>query len=151
MSEHLERADLMAELRSLQQQWEDSTVPRMVEQLLQINLTIQQLKILTILATDEHGSTGAYLSERLGVSLASISGILDRLEALDMIIRMEDPHDRRVRRLHATARGRASIQELLTQQPRLFEEAIERIPLADLRALNQGMRAVLRASAPEDE
>ena len=43
----------------------------------------------------------------MGVSLATITGIVDRLAAQGLVTRREDPRDRRVRRVELTA-GRAA-------------------------------------------
>ena len=59
----------------------------------------QQLKVLTILVTEPEGSTIRALSAAMEVSLATMSGIVDRLESQDMIVRALDPYDQRVRRV----------------------------------------------------
>ncbi|SNS40262.1 DNA-binding transcriptional regulator, MarR family [Micrococcales bacterium KH10] len=141
-----ERNQLIDELLALQDAWESSAVPRMLQHLLEIDLTIQQLKVLAILIATDGDSTGQRLAETLGVSLATISGILDRLEAHDMIERSEDPRDRRIRQVRATTTGRETIHRILTSRPKLDEGPLAEIPLEDLRALTRGMRAVLRAA-----
>jgi DNA-binding MarR family transcriptional regulator len=95
------------------------------------NLTMQQLKVLWLLSTHD-GMGSRELAGHLGVTLATLSGIVDRLVAQGYATRSEDPHDRRVRRLHASATGRAAMEEIMESgtkaQRRLFaamEEIME--------------------------
>ncbi len=145
VDEAAERTQLLTELLALQQSWESSTAPSMLQSLMEIDLTIQQLKVLGILVIADGGSTGHELAETLRVSMATVSGILDRLEAQGMIARTEDTRDRRVRRIHPTPLGRATMQRLIATQPRIDAGPLMTMPLDDLRALAQGMRAILRA------
>jgi DNA-binding MarR family transcriptional regulator len=53
----------------------------------------------------EDGQSGAELGARLRLDSASITGIVDRLEASGLVERRSDSGDRRVHRLFPTARG----------------------------------------------
>nr|WP_255219698.1 MarR family transcriptional regulator [Kocuria salina] len=106
---------------------------------------MQQLKVLTILVTEPEGSTIRALSAAMEVSLATMSGIVDRLESQDMIVRALDPYDQRVRRVTVTAAGRETIQRLLAARPELAHAPLNRLSLEDLRALTQGIRALVAA------
>ena len=59
-------------------------------------LTMQQLKLVALLAT--HGPLGGHdLARHLEVSMPTVSGIVDRLVERGMVERRADPRDRRVR------------------------------------------------------
>lgn len=137
-----ERARLAAQIRNLSIAFETGALPTLLNPLLTVELTIQQLKVLTMLVTTDGGMTGSGLAESFGVSMASMSGLLDRLVAQDMVERSSDPHDARVRRIHATELGRSAMRRLVAARPEFADDVLVRIPLDDLRALAQGMSAV---------
>jgi DNA-binding MarR family transcriptional regulator len=137
-----ERARLAAQIRNLNVSFESQALPTLLNPLLTVELTIQQLKVLTMLVTTDEGMTGSGLAETFGVSMASMSGLLDRLEAQGMVARSSDPHDARVRRIHATEHGRSAMRRLVASRPEYADDILLRIPLDDLRALAKGMTAV---------
>lgn len=143
--EHGERETLLAELLSLQADLESSFVPQHIEPMLELRLTMQQLKVLTILVTQPEGSTMQALSKTVGVSLATMSGIVDRLEAQGMVERSLDPNDQRVRRATASPLGRQTVQRLMAARPELSSSPLGLLAIEDLRALTQGIRALARA------
>ena len=137
-----ERERLAAQIRDLNISFETGALPALLNPLLSVELTIQQLKVLTMLVTTEDGMTGSGLSEAFGVSMASMSGLLDRLVAQGMAERSSDPHDARVRRIHATEHGRSAMRRLVAARPEYADDILMRIPLDDLRGLARGMAAV---------
>ncbi|MDR7281033.1 MarR family winged helix-turn-helix transcriptional regulator [Catenuloplanes atrovinosus] len=76
------------------------------------HLTMPQLKILLMLGAGG-GASGQELQRFMGVSLATVTGIVDRLVAHDLVERHEDPHDRRVRRVVLTAHGRQTVERII--------------------------------------
>lgn len=53
------------------------------------------------------------LGEELGVTSAAASQMLERLVQLQLILRTEDPDDRRIKRLALTSKGRRVLQDAL--------------------------------------
>ncbi|BDZ39515.1 MarR family winged helix-turn-helix transcriptional regulator [Microbacterium suwonense] len=143
--EEVERETLLAELLSLQAALESSFVPEHIEPMLSLRLTMQQLKVLMILVAHPDGSTMQAVSKTVGVSLATMSGIVDRLEAQHMVERSLDPNDQRVRRVTATPLGLQTVQRLMAARPELSSSPLGLLAIDDLRALTQGVRALLRA------
>ena len=141
-SEQQERERILRDLEDLADSLQSSPVPTFLDPLLATDLTVRQLKVLTILVTSEEGATGRGLSESFGVSMASMSGLVDRLVAQGVAVRSEDPLDARVRRVKATPLGRTVVRRLVSGRPELNFEILTRLSLEDLRALEQGMRAV---------
>ena len=147
--ETAERDALMGDLLRAQRVWETTVTPPMIEQLLTFPLTIQQLKVLAILVTDTRANTVQGLATTIGVSLATMSGIIDRLGNQGMVTRTEDPNDHRVRRVEATPQGRETVQRLFTTAPEKNCWPLERMDLEDLRALSQGIQAMLRVMSDD--
>src|SRR5690349_601507 len=139
-----ERRALLDRLEAMQDALDTTALPSMLEPLMSMDLTIQQLKVLMILVTSDEGGTGQGLARALGISLASISGLIDRLEGHGMVERVEDERDHRVRRVLVTPLGRQTVHRLVSAQSQMSREPLEKLELDDLRALEQGMRAVLR-------
>lgn len=140
--ERQERDQVLRNLESLADSYQATTLPVLLDSLLTTDLTIQQLKVLAVLATTENGTTGRGLADSFGVSLASMSGLVDRLVAQGAAARSQDEQDGRVRRVHATPLGRALVRRLVADRPELSSEILRRLSLEDLRALEQGLQAV---------
>ncbi len=62
------------------------------------------------------------LGERLGISKAAASQLLDRLVQEDFISRTEDPNDRRHKQLVLTEHGRAILRDGMNARMRWLEE-----------------------------
>jgi DNA-binding MarR family transcriptional regulator len=146
VSAEVERDELIRQLERTQQEFERRALSAMAEPLISTPLTMQQLKVLTMIAIDPDGATGHALAGLLKVSLASMSGMVDRLVDHGMVQRSEDPYDRRVRRLTVTPAGGEMIRSLLSSAGTMPTPVLRRMALPDLRALVQGVRAVDRAA-----
>jgi DNA-binding MarR family transcriptional regulator len=119
--------------------------------LLSIDLSIQQLRVLMLLAVDG-GSSAHQLADSLGVGLTTVTGIVDRLERRGLVSRQIDPRDRRVRRIELTGEGRKLIEdfESLSRQHRqsLYGRLELRI-LGNLAECLEAMHAALTSEAEE--
>ncbi|GAA4250933.1 MarR family winged helix-turn-helix transcriptional regulator [Dactylosporangium darangshiense] len=94
--------------------------------LFSVNLTMQQLKVLLLLSRHD-GISSQELTRHLGVSLATLSGIVDRLVAQGYVTRTEDQHDRRIRRIHLSATGRATLVEISDGGTRAQRRVLDRL------------------------
>jgi len=78
------------------------------------NLTLPQFDVLAELArADQRGFMFVELSRLLLVTSGNLTGIVDRLEARQLVRRESDDKDRRVVRVKLTRRGRAMIRQML--------------------------------------
>lgn len=65
-----------------------------------------------IFHTHRSGSCGVTeIGEHLGVSSAAASQMLDRLVQQELVLRTEDPDDRRVKRIELTEKGRRLLED----------------------------------------
>jgi DNA-binding MarR family transcriptional regulator len=78
-------------------------------------LNFAQIKVLATLAgrEDAEAATVKDIAERHGISLASASRAVDALVKRTLATRVEDPDDRRIRRVSLTARGQEMAEELI--------------------------------------
>jgi DNA-binding MarR family transcriptional regulator len=140
-----EQEELISCLERVQESFERRALSSMAEPLISTPLTMQQLRVLTMIAIDPDKATGHELAAQLKVSVATMSGLVDRLVEHGMVTRGEDPTDRRVRRLSATPEGGATIRSLLSSAGSMPTPVLRRLALDDLRALVQGVMALERA------
>ena len=111
-------------------------------------LTIPQLRILMLL--ELHGSsTGGALAEQTGVGLATMTGMIDRLVAQDLVARHEDPHDRRVRRIALTAEGRRTVADIMTAGADRQRAVLSRLSASELAVVAQACEIMLREAEQE--
>jgi len=87
-------------------------------------------------AAGDTPSTQLAIAEQLGVDRTVMTYLLDDLEADGLIERLADPSDRRVRRIAATATGRARLLEV--------GQRLDEAERACLAGLDEGDQAVLR-------
>lgn len=118
------------------------SIPMSLEPLLKTDLTIAQLKVLSLVVTSEDGATGGGLAEAFRVSMATTSKHVDRLVEQGLVQRAYDADDQRVRRIRATELGRAVVLRIMASRPELGSEVLHELALEDLRALEQGLRAI---------
>lgn len=135
--------DVVAGYEALMQRLADSHTPEFLE----IGATMPQAKLLYLLGA--HGDTHmAELVARLGVSLSTVSGLVDKVVDQGLAHRREDPLDRRQVVVGLTPAGSAFIdrfRELNARQMRELLEALEDGELEQVRlALGHLARAATR-------
>jgi DNA-binding MarR family transcriptional regulator len=140
-----EQDELISCLERIQESFERRALSSMAEPLISTPVTMQQLKVLTMIAIDPDKATGHELAAQLKVSVATMSGLVDRLVEHGMVSREEDPSDRRVRRLSVTSEGSATIRSLLSSSGTMPTPVLRRLAIEDLRALVRGVLAFDRA------
>jgi DNA-binding MarR family transcriptional regulator len=113
-----------------------------------------QLKALLVLSLRPEAS-GQDVMATMGVSLATVTGIIDRLVAQGLVQRREDARDRRIRRLELTPAGHELIDGIITagaaHQRRLLARLDEDALLVVERALGLMLDAAEaeRAAGPD--
>ena len=113
-------------------------------------LTMPQLKILLLL--HRLGDTsGRELAGLLGVSLATMSGMVDRLVAHDLVTRTEDPTDRRVRRITLSSTGAGMITAIIVAGTEKQARLLKRLTDSELRVVAEAMEAMVRVATEEAE
>lgn len=111
-------------------------------------LTMQQLRVLVVLAVDGPLPQGD-LAHALGVGLATVTGLVDRLLARGLVERTEDPRDRRVRHAALSPEGTALLERIETAGQEMRARLLARVDLDALRGLERGL-AALRAALEDD-
>ncbi|MFY1673129.1 MarR family winged helix-turn-helix transcriptional regulator [Plantactinospora sp. WMMB334] len=129
-----DRENLIAQIMDAQREMQHHFANDPANPLFTLHLTLPQLKALLLLSA--HGSiAGQELSTAMGVSLATMTGMVDRLVAQGLATRREDPHDRRVRRIELSGPGRDLVDRFVTAGTEKMRRILARLSEDDLRAL----------------
>jgi DNA-binding MarR family transcriptional regulator len=108
--------------------------PYTASAILSSDLTIQQLKVLVLISVLGEPPMHT-LAERLEVSLATATGLVDRLVARDMLTRSEDAKDRRIRRVRLSQEGEATLTRLHSSGQAGKRRILRRLSLEHLTAM----------------
>lgn len=95
-----------------------------------LNLTFPQALVLTVLGEEGPMPISA-LAERTGSANSTVSGIIDRLEKLDLAKRERSAADRRVIYVAATERYRAMFRETEANVSGYFSALLDDMPEED--------------------
>jgi DNA-binding MarR family transcriptional regulator len=108
-------------------------------------LAFTQMKGLVTLSghTDEEPMTVNDLSEELGLSLASASRAVDGLVRRKLATRVEDPDDRRVRRVSLTSAGQAIADELMAARLAGLQRFVDTLSADERRKLEAALEVLM--------
>jgi DNA-binding MarR family transcriptional regulator len=126
--------------------WKPRERMGMFRRWLQGSLSIVHLHVLTILESDGPVSMGK-LAEALDVSVASATGIVDRMEQRGLVERRHGADDRRVVLVHPTAAGLAVFTDLEAQRREMLATTLGLLTNEELKGFLIGIRAMARARA----
>jgi DNA-binding MarR family transcriptional regulator len=137
------RADADAVLDELTA-WKPSERMGMFRRWLAGSLSIVHLHVLTVLESDGALPMGK-VAEALDVSIASATGIIDRMEQRGLVERGQQPDDRRVVLVRPTAAGLAVFSDLDAQRRAGISRLLDHLTDDELAALLKGLRAMSAA------
>jgi DNA-binding MarR family transcriptional regulator len=110
------------------------------------SLSLIHLNVLSLLEADGPLSM-TRLADALDVSVASVTGIVDRLEQRDLVERRRGEGDRRVILVHPTAAGEAVFSDLAKHRRASMKRLLEEFSDQELAATLVFLRAMRRARA----
>lgn len=131
--------DLLDELTS----WGPRERAGAFRQWLRGSLSLVHLHVLTVLEARGPLSM-TKLADELDVSVASLTGIVDRMESRGLVERRREPDDRRVIVVHPTDAGGAVFSELAAERRRHLEPLLDRMTHDELESFLVGLRALRR-------
>lgn len=107
-------------------------------------LTMPQLMALRAIASaDAKEVTAAYVSPRVQLSAATITGVLDRLERAGLITRKRTSSDRRKVCLAVTPKGRKELEKLSVSFQDRFAAKLADIKDADRKAVLKSLETLI--------
>lgn len=110
-----------------------------------IGVTMAQAKVLYVLAAAE-ALRMSELATRLGISMSTASGAVDRLVDLDLIERRADPSDRRQVYVAVTAAGSEVLERMRELNTRQMRELLTRLSRADIAAVERAIEVLSKAA-----
>jgi DNA-binding MarR family transcriptional regulator len=141
------RESLVAEILDNDRRIYQAILGAISDEWLRMELSNRQLKVLLVLCmSDGRGARMGQLAATLGVTLPTVTGIVDRLVEHELVRRDEDPADRRsvVARL---APGGAELMDRLRSRGRAdFASTLERLGTDDLRLVARALDLLLSAA-----
>ena len=126
--------------------WKPRERMGMFRRWLQGSLSIVHLHVLTILEGEGPLPMGK-LADALDVSVASATGIVDRMEQRGLVERRHDAEDRRVVLVHPTEAGLAVFRELEEHRRTVLAATLALLTNDELKSFLVGLRAMTRARA----
>jgi DNA-binding MarR family transcriptional regulator len=121
------------------------TVPR---EILDLDLTTPQMKVVLLLFLNGPTNMSALASE-LGVSLATTTGVVDRLVERNMLTRDELKEDRRVVLCRLSEEGHAVVNRVWTSARNRVREMLEAAPTSKLSLIEEALRSLMPTSSAE--
>ena len=108
-------------------------------------LTLTQCKVLTALIPGPEGEPQAakHVAARTGASLPTLSRAIDALVRRDLVVREEDPDDRRVRNLVLTEQGERLARQLLSTRVDGLATFIADLTAAQRRKLSAALDSLM--------
>jgi DNA-binding MarR family transcriptional regulator len=140
-----DRAQMIGRILETQRQMRRRLTEIGAHPLLDIQLTMSQLKVMIVLGR-LGAASGQDLARRTGFSLATLTGVVDRLVAQNMVSRREDPQDRRVRRLELTSAGTDLIDRLVAAGEEQQHRMLDRLDDAGLDLVARAFDLLLTAT-----
>ena len=120
----LDRAALIDQIVDLQAHMLELTERDRVRAWLDVDLTVQQLKVV-FLAVRLGSLTAGQISRELRVGFSTVTGLVDRLADQGFVSRGEDPNDRRATRVAPTDAARALVERLYSYRRSEFRRLLE--------------------------
>jgi DNA-binding MarR family transcriptional regulator len=140
------RKRITDELVSEMTGWSPAERVRLFRSWMRGSLSLIHLHVLTTLEADGPLSMGR-LADALDVSVASATGIVDRMEQRGLVERRATATDRRVLEVHPTEAGIEVFRDLGSDRRARLETVLARLTERELISLLIGLRALHKARA----
>jgi len=138
------RGELVEQVLQLSEKTFRELAPLISKKWLQLDLTMPQLKVVYILFM--YGSVRmGHIASELGVSLATATGVIDRLVEQDIVVRREDSSDRRVVLCCLTEKGQKLIGALWQLHQKRERAMLEVMDTNLLRSVKEALDVILQA------
>jgi DNA-binding MarR family transcriptional regulator len=152
VSDEARRAELMAEIIELEPQMLRVLGPAQARDWVDVELTMSQLKMMFVLSSamgPGDGSSGLRVGEvarGLGVTLPTVTAVMDKLVERGLVRRDEDPMDRRQHVCRLTTDGQALLHRLMAGRRSFTNALLEHLDGEELAAFLRGMQVLIVAA-----
>ncbi|MDY6881703.1 MAG: MarR family transcriptional regulator [Thermodesulfobacteriota bacterium] len=108
-----------------------------------LNVTAVQGMVLTFLS-EEDRITSSHLGQRTQLDSATLTGILDRLEGVELVERRPNPEDRRAILIHLTQKGLNITDRIREEMERGNEEFLDVLTAEENSMLRRLLKRIRR-------
>jgi DNA-binding MarR family transcriptional regulator len=144
MKQEPKQAELIERILQLGEKAFRELIPILPTEWLQLDLTMPQLKVVLLLFMN--GPTRmSDIASALGVSLATATGVVDRLVERDIVVRESQPEDRRVVLCRLSEKGQKMIEGLWQLARDRLKELLEVVATSQLQLITEALEALLEA------
>lgn len=112
------------------------------EKLKTTGLTVQQITVIKLIAHNKE-ITVSELAEKMSVRKSTISGILDRLNKMDIIIKTRSFDDKRVTYIDFSENGQKLVEHIKNIVNKSFESTFENISKDKLEEIYKNLNFLL--------
>jgi DNA-binding MarR family transcriptional regulator len=119
-----------------------SIKPAVPPEWLTSDLTVAQLRVLLVLFT-EGPSRMSSIASYLGIAVSTATGIMDNLVKKGLVVRGDDPEDRRLVICKLSQQGQETINRLWTLGQFQIEKLLEGLSLEELKKAEEVARFIL--------
>ncbi len=144
MTEKQKKEQLVENILQLTDKVFRQLLPILPMEWIHLNLTISQLKVVLLLFITGHSRMSDIASE-LGVSLATATGVVDRLVERNLLIRNGDPDDRRVVLCQLSNDGEKIIRDLWQLSQKRAGDLMIALDTQQLLLISEALQALTRA------
>lgn len=139
------KRELIAEIIELQRRLNRVLRHCAPEALMELNLTIPQLKSLFFISREGRTSPKR-LAAAFGVTPSNVTGIVERLVEQKLVSRQESPKDRRVLLLEVTEKGETLLANLREKRITQVSEILAQMSAEELTIVAQGLCLLVKAA-----
>jgi DNA-binding MarR family transcriptional regulator len=108
----------------------------------EMNVTLPQIRVLSLLAGHAEGLSGRALAGLLGVGPSAVTPLVDRLVDHSYVRREEDRHDRRITRLLLTPAGATVLHQMAAGRREILAEVLQRLSAEELATVERAFELV---------
>lgn len=151
MSDAARRADILAQIVELEPQMLRVLGPAQARDWVDVDLTMSQLKMMFVLscAMGPNTDPGLRVSEvarGLGVTLPTVTAVMDKLVERGLVRRDDDPLDRRQHVCRLTEDGSALLHRLMAGRRAFTHALMDHLDDDELVAFLRGMQVLMSAA-----
>ena len=145
MTEKQKKEDLIENILQLTDKVFRQLLPILPLEWIHLDLTMSQLKVFVLLFITGQSRMSDIASE-LGVSLATATGVVDRLVERNLLIRNGDPNDRRVVLCQLSNEGEKLIRDLWQLSQKRAGDLMIALDTPQLLLISEALQVLMHAS-----
>jgi DNA-binding MarR family transcriptional regulator len=145
------RADVLAQIAELEPQMLRVLGPAQARDWVDVDLTMSQLKMMFVLScamgpTSDPGLRVSEVARGLGVTLPTVTAVMDKLVERGLVRRDDDPLDRRQHVCRLTPDGQSLVQRLMAGRRAFTNALMEQLDDDELADFLRGMQVLMAAA-----